>query len=110
MNYIYSLKLFMLHSKSKIRSHINDPTMQQLANRCGALWLRDYMVGADNWLCVSLAERRCSKHIIRHRKYAAPERGGMHIGLPAMLSKLHIFPLNCYFRGLKGFHRLETKS
>lgn len=67
----------------------------------GALWLRDYMVRADNGLYVSLAERRCSKHIIRHRKYAASERGNMQIGLPVMLSKLYFPPLYCCFRDLK---------
>ena len=40
----------------------------------GAFWLRDYMVWADGLLYVSLAPRRCNKHIIRHRKYAAAEK------------------------------------
>ena len=40
-----------------------------------ALWLRDYMLRADDLLYASLAERRCNKHIIRHRKYAALGKG-----------------------------------
>lgn len=65
----------------------------------GALRVRDYMVRADNGLYVSLAERRCSKHIIRHRKYAAPERGNVQMGLLLMLSKLYFPPLYGCFRG-----------
>ena len=33
------------------------------------------MVRDDDLLYVSLAKRRCNKHIIRHRKYAALEKG-----------------------------------
>lgn len=67
----------------------------------GAFWLRDYMVRADNLLYVSLAQR-CHKHIIRRRKYAAPEKGNVQVRLPVTLSKPHIVPLNYDFRGV-GF-------
>lgn len=45
----------------------------------GAFWLRDYMVRADNLLYVSLAQRKGNKHIVRRRKYAAPEKGNVQI-------------------------------
>lgn len=70
------------------------------------------MVPDDDLLYVSLAKRRCNKHIIRHRKYAALEKGRTN-RTAVTLSKLHIFPLNrcfgelvvCFF-----FFSLRTKS
>lgn len=60
------------------------------------------MVPDDDLLYVSLAKRRCNKHIIRHRKYAALEKGRTN-RTAVMLSKLHIFPLNRCFGELVFF-------
>lgn len=39
--------VFMWNSKSKIRSHVNDPAMQQVAGRCGSLMVK--RLHASGW-------------------------------------------------------------
>ena len=68
----------------------------------GALWLRDYMLRADDLLYASLAERRCNKHIIRHRKYAALGKGRANRTASDTFKAAH-FSTKPLFRRVSGF-------
>lgn len=68
------------------------------------------MVRADKSLYVSLAERRCSKHIIRHRKYAAPEKREHANRTVCDAFKAVLFPIIRLFQRAQGFFSSSSFS